>query len=191
MSSLNHSSKIKEDLINSNFIKKGSFVLKSGILSPFYVDIKSVFSNPKIMRNISDMLYLKINEYINKNKLKLENVAICGLPYAGIPFASYISLAYGIPLVVLRKEQKGYGTKKMVEGDFSKKTHLILIDDILTTGTSILNSLEDFLNNKLTISAFIIIDREQNEDAITIDNRQILENNLDHITSLFKLSDFM
>jgi len=191
MTSLNHSSKIKDDLVKYNFIKRGNFVLKSGILSPFYVDIKSVFSNPKIMRNLSDMLYVKINDYITKNKLKIENVAICGLPYAGIPFASYISLVYGIPLVVLRKEQKGYGTNNIIEGDLSNKTHLILIDDILTTGTSILNSLENFLNNKLTISAFIIIDREQNKDELAIENKKILNNNLDYVKSLFMLSDFM
>jgi len=190
MSSLNHSIKIKEDLINAHFIKKGNFVLKSGIISNFYVDIKSIFSNPNIMHNLSNMIYIKIIDYIKKNKLKLDNVAICGLPYAGIPFASFISLAYNIPLVLLRKERKGYGTDNMIEGDLSKTTHLIIIDDILTTGTSILNSLEHFINSNLKISAFIILDREHQGEVFSNENRLMLYNNLDQITSLFKLSDF-
>jgi uridine monophosphate synthetase len=191
MSSLNHSEKIKSELLESNFIKEGTFVLKSGLISNFYVDIKSIFSKPQLMHNLCNMLYIKIIEYINKNKIKLENIAICGLPYAGIPFASFISLSYNIPLILLRKERKGYGTNNMIEGDLSNTTHLILIDDILTTGTSILNSLENFVSKNLKISAFIILDREQDSEVIGIENKDILYNNLDHISVLFKLSDFV
>jgi uridine monophosphate synthetase len=186
MSSLNPKKQLIKRLTQTDFIKQGHFVLKSGIISNFYVDIKSIFSEPQIMHDISNLLYIKIMDYIGYKKINLENVVICGLPYAGIPFASFISLAYKIPLVLLRKERKCYGTGNIIEGDLTNKTHLIIIDDILTTGTSILESIEDFAEYNLKISAFIVLDREEEKH----DNEVILKNTLDSLQSIFTLNDF-
>ena len=186
MTSLNSKTQIIANLKNTDFIKKGTFLLKSGIISNFYVDIKSIFSEPEIMHDISNLLYIKIMDYLEEKNISIENVAICGLPYAGIPFASFISLAYKIPLVLLRKERKSYGTKKMIEGNLENKTTLIIIDDILTTGTSILESIEEFAEYKLNIAAFIVLDREEQRDF----NEKLLINTLDRVDSLFTLRDF-
>lgn len=188
MASLNLSLKnqIIDDLKHTNFIKRGQFLLKSGIISNFYVDIKSIFSEPQIMHDISNLLYIKINDYINEKNIKLENVAICGLPYAGIPFASFISLAYKIPLILLRKERKGYGTNNIIEGNLDNKTHLIIIDDILTTGMSILQSLEEFSEYRLKMAAFVVLDREEDRH----NNDILLSNTLDKMESIFTLNDF-
>ena len=108
------------------------------------------------------------------------------MPYAGIPFASFISLTYKIPLILLRKERKGYGTNNLIEGNLEGKSHLIIIDDILTTGTSILQSVEEFAFHKLIISAFVVLDREEERTT----NDKILENTLDRLDSVFTLKDF-
>ena len=66
------------------------------------------------------------------------------------------------------------------------KDHLIIIDDILTTGTSILQSVEEFAFHKLIISAFVVLDREEERTT----NDKILENTLDRLDSVFTLEDF-
>ena len=186
MASLNPVKQTIEDLKNTNFIKEGEFLLKSGRISNFYVDIKSIFSEPKLMHDISNLLYMKICNYIEEKKITFDDIAICGLPYAGIPFASFISLTYKIPLILLRKERKGYGTNNLIEGNLEGKSHLIIIDDILTTGTSILQSVEEFAFHKLIISAFVVLDREEERTT----NDKILENTLDRLDSVFTLKDF-
>ena len=63
-----------------------------------------------------------------------------GVPYAGIPFASVLSYKLNIPLLMMRKEVKEYGTKKKIEGE-TKNRKLILIEDVMTTGKSIMETI--------------------------------------------------
>ena len=169
---------------STQFIKTGNFTLKSGMSSNFYVDIKSLFSNPEIMEALSTEIYLIIDDLIKREQLNKNEIVICGLPYAGIPFTSYISLRYKIPMILLRKEQKKYGTKKMIEGSLNDKKHIILIDDILTTGISILESLEHLREYNIPTSGIVIIDREENGGKGAVFKR------LNSIDSVFKLSEF-
>lgn len=169
----------------TNFIRRGDFTLKSGIHSTYYVDVKCLISYPDIMATLSNLLYIKIIDLIKKEGLELSDIVLCGLPYAGIPFVSYISLKNNIPMILLRKETKKYGTKKIFEGTLEGKKHLILIDDILTTGISILESLEIFREFNIDTSAIVLIDREENGGKKAVFKR------LKNIDSVFKLSKFI
>ena len=78
-------------------IKFGKFTLKSGIESPFYVDLRPLASDPKILKKLAEHLL----EILPKdNKLDL----ICGVPYAALPMATVMSLLSEIPLIMKRKE---------------------------------------------------------------------------------------
>ena len=175
------------DMKATNFIRKGDFTLKSGRKSKYYVDVKCLISYPSIMAKLSNLLYIKIIGIIKKENIKIEDVCLCGLPYAGIPFVSYISMRNNIPMILLRKEQKKYGTKKQFEGTLGKTKHLVLVDDILTTGTSISESLTLFreLGYENQISAVVLIDREEPDS----NNKSI--NKLKNLDSVFKLSTFV
>lgn len=181
-------SNIIEDLCAIKCIKYGDFTLKSGIKSNYYVDVKSCFSSPKIVKSLCNLIYQKLLLVLKENNISLEKIAICGLPYAGIPFASYISILHNIPLVLLRKEVKQYGTKKIYEGNLDNTTHLFLIDDIFTTGTSINESLSIFnkTNPDITIHTIVIIDRSDD-----LPNSELCKYNNDKIrySSLFKLKE--
>ena len=181
-------SQLIKDMSSTKFIKYGDFTLKSGIKSNYYVDVKSLFSHPNILKSLCELIYTHIETIVKENNISLENVAICGLPYAGIPFASYISILHNIPLILLRKEVKQYGTKKQYEGNLDNKTHLFLIDDIFTTGTSINESLSVFskTNPNIKIHTIVVIDRS--EDL----NEEIMcKYSIDKISyaSLFKLKE--
>ena len=176
--------KLVDKMKETEFIKKGKFTLKSGIQSSYYVDVKSLISYPEIMANLANLLYIKIIEIVKSENISIDDIVLCGLPYAGIPFVSYISLKYHISMILLRKEKKNYGTKKLFEGTIDKKKHLIFVDDILTTGTSIKESLEYFKDFQIAKSAVVLIDREENETPISFEN-------ISNLYSVFKLSQFV
>ena len=110
-----------EELYKKNIILEGDFTLKSGIKSKHYIDIKKSFSEPDLFRNITQRLFYEI-----KDIKELDSYSIVGVPYSGIPFASNISFRFSLPLLLLRKEIKSYGTKKLLEGE-KKNKNIILI----------------------------------------------------------------
>ena len=87
---------------------------------------------------------------------------ICGVPYGAIPLTTAIAIFGKYPMIMLRKEAKGYGNKKLIEGVFKKGDSCALIEDVITTGSSIMESIEKLESEGLTIKdIFVVIDREQ------------------------------
>lgn len=163
-------------LYNLDCIKFGKFELKNKKISPFYVDIRNILSEPNIIKIICEQIYEKFIKTHHLEAFKNnETLSICGLPYSGIPIASYISCIYNIPLLLLRKEQKSYGTKKMLEGVTDKTNKILLLDDVITSGSSISESLQFFDQLKI-IDIVTIIDRESKKS-------------IENYKSLYKISD--
>lgn len=119
-----------EEFIEKGLIKQGNFLLKSGEKSNMYIDLKSIISYPELHKKIC-------NELIKKFDSKLKYNTLCGTPYGALPFTSYISISQNIPMVLLRKEQKKYGTGKRIEGVYNKNNKVILLEDVITTGESV------------------------------------------------------
>lgn len=109
----------KKELLNELFrigaIKLGSFKLKSGIISPIYIDMRVIISYPSVISKIGSYMYKNVTEAGAKFEV------ICGVPYTALPIASSISLEQNIPMLIRRKEgAKEYGTRKALEGVFTK-----------------------------------------------------------------------
>ena len=122
------------DLFNQHMIKFGEFSLKSGKTSNVYADIRSAISHPQIFRQICEVVYGLVKP--------LKYDFICGVPYSALTFASGIAYAYSVPMLLKRKEVKEYGTKKIVEGDFTPGQTCLLIEDVVTTGSSLLETIK-------------------------------------------------
>jgi len=142
------------DLYEIQALKFGEFKLKSGALSPFYVDLRVIISYPEILQAVAR----RILEIIRP--LHFHRVA--GIPYAGLPIATAVSLAGNIPLLYARKEAKDYGTKRVIEGKFTPGEVVVLIDDVITDGASKFEAAEPLIQAGLVVRDFaIFLDREQ------------------------------
>tara|TARA_R110002073_G_scaffold4953_11_gene31457 strand:- start:556 stop:1764 length:1209 start_codon:yes stop_codon:yes gene_type:complete len=139
---------ILEELKNNNIIKNGSFELKSGEMSNVYIDIKKIISFPSLHLQVCNEIAKKINP---------EATIICGTPYGAVSFTSYISITQDIPMIFLRKEPKEYGTKKIIEGMYSEGEKVILIEDVVTTGSSVIEAARKLEENGLVVSQIITI----------------------------------
>lgn len=154
--------------------KTGSFILKSGKKSNFYIDLRCLVSYPHLLIRISDMLNNLIKDYKG---------LICGLPYAGIPYSQTISILYNKKNLLLRKEKKKHGTSKMIEGVYNKNDELVIIDDILTSGQSIIESLEYLKEFKIK-KIIVVVDRNEG-------GKEKLQNLGYSVESLFSINDFV
>ena len=138
--------KLKEiilELESLKGIKFGSFELKNGITSPVYFDLRVIISKPKLLREISRILWEKVSNNIKPDLL-------CGVPYTALPIATLISDQTEIPMLIRRKEMKNYGTKKIIEGSYEKGQHCLIIEvNILIT-----NSAASFLPYILSMDSF-------------------------------------
>jgi uridine monophosphate synthetase len=143
-----------DDLYAIQALKFGEFKLKSGALSPFYVDLRVIISHPPILQAVARCILHLLAP------LQFQRVA--GIPYAGLPIATAVSLAGNFPMIYARKEAKDYGTKRVIEGKFSPGDTVALIDDVITDGASKFEAAEPLLQAGLLVKDFVIfLDREQ------------------------------
>ena len=79
-----------------------------------------------------------------------------------VPIATAVSLESQIPLLMIRKEKKGYGTSKLIEGELNQDDDVIVVEDVTTTGGSLLKAIKAIQNNGGIVKrAFVVVDREE------------------------------
>lgn len=143
-------------LYEINAFKFGDFKMKVGINSPVYFDLRVIVSFPEVMEQVSNL----ISNYVRENKLQCKHV--CGVPYTALPIATVVSIRENIPMLVRRKEAKSYGTKKLIEGKFSAGDTCLIVEDVVTSGSSVLDTVFDLQKEGIVVSdAVVVVDREQ------------------------------
>src|SRR5258708_4770918 len=135
-------------------IQFGEFQLKSGQISSLYINLRKIISYPDLLRTISNRMWDALHDHAFD--------VVCGVPYTALPIATCLSLEHNIPMVMRRKEKKDYGTKQTVEGVFTPGQQCLVIEDVITTGGSIIETADELEKSGLCITHVIaLIDREQ------------------------------
>jgi orotate phosphoribosyltransferase len=104
---------------------RGEFTLRSGQVSTTYFDKYLFEGDPDLLREIAHRLVGLVPDGTD---------VLAGLELGGVPVATALSLVTGIPAVFVRKEAKGYGTAKLAEGREIDGRHLLVVEDVITTG---------------------------------------------------------
>ena len=137
-------------------IKFGNFKLSSGKESPYYIDLRLVPSFPQQFRKMIKNLQNSISE-----KIGLDNFdCIASVPTSGLVIASALAIETVKPLVYIRQKPKDYGTGSLLEGKILERTRILLVDDVGTTGLSLLNAIKVLRDAKMIVTdAFVIVNR--------------------------------
>ncbi|MDB2636728.1 orotate phosphoribosyltransferase [Alphaproteobacteria bacterium] len=135
--------------VNINFKKK--FILTSGKKSPVYVDCRKLVSFPKEREIIINEMSKQIKD-IYKGE-----IIVAGGETAGIPYSSFISQKLKLPMVYVRKQPKGFGKGKLIEGEFRKKSKSILIEDMATDGGSKIHFINSMRKAHLSVKDIFVV----------------------------------
>jgi uridine monophosphate synthetase len=150
----------KDDLIEELYamgaFKFGKFKLKSGQESPFYVDLRPVISHPKILTSLTQQLCEKVNA------CKPQFNIVCGVPYGALAIATRMAAVWECPMIMKRNEAKDHGTQNMIYGHFEKDDKVLVVEDVITTGGSVLGVVEALEKEGLKVHDIVVcLDREQ------------------------------
>lgn len=149
-------------LYSVDAFKVGSFTLKSGLTSPFYVDLRVLVSYPELLTAIGKCLLACAGVAGGSSSSSSPCDLLCGVPYTALPMATAMSLQSGIGMVMRRKEAKAYGTKKLIEGAFSAGQRCLVVEDLVTSGASVMETVDPLRESGLDVTdVVVVLDREQ------------------------------
>jgi orotate phosphoribosyltransferase len=131
---------------------EGEFLLRSGTVATEYFDKYQFEADPVLLRRIAESL---------RGSIPKSTQALAGLELGGVPIAVMLSQLTGIPTLFIRKEAKKYGTCRFAEGGEVAGQHLVIVEDVVTTGGQILLSAADLRAAGAVIDrALCVINRE-------------------------------
>ena len=132
---------------------RGDFVLSSGLRSDYYFDKYLFETKPSILRRVSEMLVDLVPAEVDR---------IAGPELGAVALATGLSLATGLPFVIVRKAGKDYGTSRLVEGELFEGDRVLLVEDVVSTGAQAISAAHQVAQAGAQVAGIIgVIDREQ------------------------------
>lgn len=142
---------LANDLYTIGALKFGEFTFKSGIVSPMYLDLRLFVSYPKIMKKIAKLYAAQLDG--------LQYDRLAGVAYAALPIAGAISLEIEKPWIFMRKEglKKEYGLQKSLEGEYREGERVVMIEDLVTRATSLLEAIAAIEQHGLKVKDAVVL----------------------------------
>ena len=153
-------------LYKNNIIRFGNFTLASGKNSSYYVDLRLIPSYPhqfrKMIKNLQNLIV---------EKTGLDDFdCLASVPTGGLVVTSALAIEIVKPLIYVRSKPKEHGTTKSIEGKISAGMKVVMVDDVMTTGTSVLNGINQLKEAGLLVSdLYVIINRLEGADKALSD----------------------
>jgi orotate phosphoribosyltransferase len=143
------------EIVKASYLK-GDFVLRSGKRSNRYFDKFLFETDPALLRRIGRHLA----------ELVPADTQVLAAPELGaVLLGGAVSMQMGLPLVLVRKEPKGYGTSKQIEGRFETGQRVTVIEDVVTTGGDSLRTVQVLRDARLeVIRLVVVLDRGEGGD---------------------------
>ena len=139
-------------------LKFGTFKLASGKISPYYIDLRIVPSFPDAFQKICDLYIRLINTNIDAKNFD----RIAGVPTAGMAFAAVLAYNFKKPFFYTRPKMKLHGRERRVEGILMPGNKILVIDDLITSGTSLINAVNSIrAEGGIVNDAIVLVDREE------------------------------
>ncbi len=168
---------LPDRLLSSGCIKFGTFTLKSGLISPIYIDLRLLASYPPLLREVARTM-AEIARQLSFDR-------IAAIPTAGLPIGVALALEMDRPLIYPRRQVKGHGTRRTIEGAFEPGETVLLVDDLITRGESKLEAIAPLEAAGLVVrDVLVLIDREQG-------GRQDLAQNGYRLHAALQLTDLL
>lgn len=153
-----------DGLFQAKCIQFGEFTLASGKKSPIYIDLRRVMSYPQVFSQCIDACATIAAQ------LKYDTLA--AVPYAALPMTGAVSMQLKAVMIYTRKEAKTHGTGKMIEGEFTKGGIALLIEDVVTTGGSIITAAHTLRDGGLQVKdVIVLVDRLQGGEKALRDEK--------------------
>jgi len=142
------------ELYKCGMVKIGSFKLTSGLESPYYIDLRQLYSYPELRSRV-------VEELIERFEILKSSDVVVGIATSGLALAAFIAAKLNKPLAYVRIERKEHGSRSLVEGNVSGKT-VVIVDDVATTGGSLEHAVTALKSlGAIPLAAVTVVDREQ------------------------------
>jgi orotate phosphoribosyltransferase len=155
MENIHHINMSKETLTqllkNCGALQFGRFVLTSGAISEYYIDIKKASTDPKTLKEIAIAMASYTKGYD----------VLAGMELGAVPLVVALSLETNIPYVIVRKEKRQHGTGKQIEGVSIKDKKVLIVEDVTTSGGSVVKTIDIIRKNQGFVEKVLcVVDRE-------------------------------
>ncbi len=141
--------RLVRDLVRCGCFKLGQFKLKDGRTSPFYIDLRMIISSPELLASVG-AAYAGIMPHNSYHR-------IAGIPLAGVPIATALSLRLGKPAIIPRIQAKDHGSGKSIEGEFRRGERVVLVDDLITAGTAKMEAVRLLRSEGLIVEDLVVL----------------------------------
>ncbi|MCP9799359.1 bifunctional orotidine-5'-phosphate decarboxylase/orotate phosphoribosyltransferase [Synechococcus sp. RedBA-s] len=136
------------DLFDIGCLLFGEYVQASGAVFNYYIDLRRIISDPNLFHRV-------LHAYAQP-LAQLQFDRIAGIPYGSLPTATGLSLQLHVPLIYPRKEVKAHGARRLIEGDFEEGETVVVVDDILITGGSVLEGIAKLESSGLKVRDVVV-----------------------------------
>ncbi len=173
--------RIMRGLIDTGCFKTGLFTLKSGKVSPFYVDLRKLISDPALMDDVAEA-YARLAADSRFDRL-------AGIPAAALPLATAAAMKLRKPMIWPRMPAKDHGTGNTIEGGFNEGERVLLLDDLITTGKSKEEAIDILRSAGLEVTELIVLIERGKQGRKDMEARGVKLKAFFHVRELFALCE--